>query len=109
MVGHPCAIVAIDAPDGNRWADRTSRHSAPHSVTARRLAAGTLVTKPSGYFAETHIDQLLDRLRPERLAEHRQQIPIVTPEHRVEKYGKMLPTRPGSRPTATGGKHMEWG
>ena len=50
MVGHPCAIVAIDTPDGNRWADHVLRDIARHTLRLRGdCPFCTLVTKPSGY------------------------------------------------------------
>jgi hypothetical protein len=85
MGGHPCAIVAIDAPDGNRWADHVLRDITRHTLRLR----GDVPLLHVGYqavgiLAETGIDQLIDGLSLQRLAEHRQQMPRpFAPEHRV--------------------------
>src|SRR6266702_7209346 len=77
MVRHPLAIVAINAPDGDRRADDVFGHIARHTLILRRDGPLLHVGHQAvGILPETRIYQLIDRLSLQRLAEHRQQMPL---------------------------------
>jgi hypothetical protein len=63
-----------------------------------------------GILPETHIYQLIDRLGLQRLAEHRQQMPLpLAAQERLGQILQMLPTFSLVIVAPTGGKEMKMG
>jgi len=111
MGGDPCAILAIDAPDRDRRADHILRHLACHALRLR----GALPLLDVGHqavriFPDTGIHPLVNGFGLQRLAEHRQPMPLPrAPEHRVGQVREMLPARPLGIVAPTGREEMQRG
>src|SRR5438552_18518609 len=82
MIRHPCAIIAIDAPDGDRRTHHVLGHVACHTVRLRGDGALLHVGyQPVRVLPETGVHQLIDGLSLESLASHSQQMPLpLAPE-----------------------------
>src|SRR6266849_2914365 len=80
MVRHPLAVIAINTPDGDRRAHHVLGHVARHTLRLRRDVPLLHVGHQAvGILSETPSDQLRDRLGPQRLTEHRQEMPLPLP------------------------------
>src|SRR5216684_7140887 len=108
MIRHPCAIIAIDALDGDRRTHHVLGHVACHTVRLRGDGALLHVGhQPVRVLPETGVHQLVDGLCLERLAQHGQQMPLpLAPEQRVGQILEMLPARALGIIAPTGGEHM---
>src|SRR5712691_5876185 len=95
MVRDSLAIVAIDAPDSNRGAHHVLGHVTRYALVLRGDSALLHVGHQAvRILPETHIDQPLDRVGLERLAQHGQQVPLpLAPPQRVGQVLQMLPAR----------------
>ena len=93
MVRDPLAIIAINAPDSDRWAHDVFRHVAGHTLLLRRdLPLLDVGHEAVGILPETPIHQLVDRVGLERLAEHRQEMPLpLAAQQRIGQVLEMLP------------------
>src|SRR5713101_6500187 len=77
MVRDPLAVIAIDAPDGDRRAHHILGHVARHALVLRRdLALLHVGHQAVGILPKTRIHQLVDRVSLQRLAYHAQQVPL---------------------------------
>src|SRR3989454_6652348 len=83
MVRDPLTIIVINAPDGDRRAHDILGHVARYALILR--GDSTLLHvghQPVGILPETRIDQPMDRVGLERLAQHPQQMPLpLSPSH----------------------------
>src|SRR2546430_8929274 len=77
MVRHPVAIIAIYPPDGDRRTHHVFGHGARHALILRRdVPLLDIGHQAVGILPETPVHQLVDRSGLERLAQHRQQVPL---------------------------------
>ena len=85
MVRDSLPIITINAPDGDRGAHDVFGHVTRHALRLRGDLPLLHVTHQAvGILPETRIDQLMDRLGLQRLAEHRQQMPLpLTAQERI--------------------------
>src|SRR5712692_10943565 len=111
MVRDPVAIRAIDAPDGDRGASHIFGHVACHTLMlSRELALVHVGHQPVGILRKTRLHQPVDRVGLERLAQHRQQVPLpLAPQQRIGQILEMLPARSLRIIAPTGGDQMEMG
>src|SRR6266852_1545023 len=109
MIRHPCALIAIDALDGDRRTHHVLGYVACHTVRLR--GDGALLHnghQPVRVLPETGVDQLVDGFCLERLAQHGQQMPLpLATEQRVWQILEMLAARARGIIAPTGGEHMQ--
>src|SRR5262249_4974065 len=84
MVGDPLAIIAINAPDGDRRAHHLLGYIARQALVLRGDSPLLHVRHQAvGVLPEKRIDQPLNRIGLEGLAQHRQQGPPPLPHQQV--------------------------
>src|SRR6266568_5239167 len=111
MVRDSFPIIAINAPHGGRGADHVFGHVARHALRRRGdLPLLHVGHQTVGIRPETCIDQLIDRLGLQRLAEHRQQMPLpLAAQECIRQILQMLPACSLVIVAPTGGEEMEMG
>ena len=111
MVRDPRAIIAINAPDGDRRTHHVLRHVARQTLVLRGdLALLHVGHQTIGVFPETPIHQLVDRLRLECLAHHAQEVPLpCATQELVGQVREMLPARSLGIIPPAGGEQMPMG
>jgi hypothetical protein len=111
MVRDPLAIIAINAPDSDRWAHDIFGHVAGYTLILRRdLPLLDVGHEAVGILPETPIHQPVDGGGLERLAEHRQEMPLpLAAQQRVGHVLHMLPARSLAIIAPAGGDQMEMG
>src|SRR2546425_12132855 len=93
MVRDPLTIIVINAPDGDRRAHDILGHVARYALILRGDSTLLHVGHQAvGILPETRIDQPLDRVGLERLAQHGQQVPLpLATQQVVGQVLQMLP------------------
>jgi hypothetical protein len=109
MLRAPLTIIAIHTPDGDRRAHHVLGHVAGYTLILGRAVAFLHGGHQAvGILPETRIDPLPDRLGLQRLAHHRQQVPLPLPtQERLRPVLEMLPTCSWRRIAPTGGQPMQ--
>ena len=85
VIGDPLAIIAIKAPEGDRWTHHIFGQIGRQALIARRDIALLYVgDEPVAISRVTEINQTVDLCRPQRLSQHRQQMPLpLFSQHRI--------------------------
>src|SRR5712692_11337672 len=111
MVRDSLAIIAINAPDGNRRAHDVCGHVARQTLILRWDFAFLHVGHQAvGIFPETRIHQLVDRFGFERLAHHAQQVPLpLATQQLVGQVMHVFPALPLAIIAPTGRNQMQMG
>ena len=111
MIRDSFAIIAINTPDGDRRAHHVLGHVARHTLRLRRdVPLLHIGHQAVGILPETPIDQLRDRLGPQRLTEHRQQMPLpLTTQQLVGQIRQMFPALSQTIIAPTGGDQVQMG
>src|SRR6266571_4890677 len=111
MVGDPLAVIAINPPDRDRWAHHVCGDVTCYALILRGDGALLHIGHSTvGILPETRIDQLVDGLSLQRLAQHRQQVPLpCATQQLVRQVLEMLPALALGIIAPTGGEQMEMG
>src|SRR5216683_3662513 len=111
MVRDPLAIIAIDAPDGDRRAHHVCGHVARQTLVLRwDVALLDVAHQAVGILLETPLHQLVDDLRLERLAHHAQQMPLPRAmEQLIRQVMQVFPALSLLIIAPTGGDQMPMG
>src|SRR5215831_10036039 len=109
--GDPLAIIAINAPEGDRWTHHIFGQIGRQALRARRDIALLYVgDEPIAIARVTDINQTVDLFRPQRLAQHRQQMPLpLFSQHRIWQRVEMDPLLGLLSPSTTGGDEVQMG
>src|SRR4029450_10309771 len=75
VIGDPLAIIALNAPEGDRWTHHIFGQIGRQALIARRDIALLYVgDEPVAISRVTDINQTVDLFRPQRLSQHRYEI-----------------------------------
>jgi hypothetical protein len=111
MVRDPLAVIALEAPDGERGAPPSRGHVARPTLVRRRHFPLVPVGHPTvGALPAAHLHQPLQRVGCKRLAQRTQQGPLpLTTQPRRGHIRPRLPALPRLIIPATGGAQMPGG
>src|SRR5216683_7312630 len=109
MIGDPLAILAIDAPDRDRWTHHVLGHVTRHALRLRGDSTLLHVGHEAvGIRPKTRIHPRVDRLRLERLAHHASQVPLpLATQEIVGQVLQLLPARSLGIIAPAGGEQMQ--